>query len=88
MGAAEELRLLERLGVAGPGCCVVDIGTGTGQFAFAAAAVCERVVAVDVSPVMLGRFREKAATRGAENLEVVKAGFLTYRHAGSPADAV
>jgi ubiquinone/menaquinone biosynthesis C-methylase UbiE len=87
-GAAEELALLERLGVAGPGCCVVDIGTGTGQFALAAAAVCERVVAVDVSAVMLGRFREKAAAAGAENLELVEAGFLTYEHAGSPADAV
>jgi ubiquinone/menaquinone biosynthesis C-methylase UbiE len=87
-GAADELALLERLGVAGPGCCVVDIGTGTGQFAFAAAAVCERVVAVDVSPVMLGYFREKAATRGAENLEVVEAGFLSYRHEGAAADAV
>jgi ubiquinone/menaquinone biosynthesis C-methylase UbiE len=87
-GAAAELALLERLGVAGPGCCVVDIGTGTGQFAFAAAAVCERVVAVDVSPVMLGYFREKAATRGAENLEVVEAGFLSYRHEGAAADAV
>jgi len=87
-GAAEELALLERLGVAGPGRCVVDIGTGTGQFAFAAAAVCERVVAVDVSPVMLARFREKAATGGAENLEVVEAGFLSYRHEGTPADAV
>ena len=87
-GAAEEIALLQRLGVAGPGCCVVDIGTGTGQFAFAAAAVCERVVAVDVSPVMLAHFREKAATAGAENLEVVEAGFLSYRHEGAPADAV
>jgi ubiquinone/menaquinone biosynthesis C-methylase UbiE len=87
-GAAEELALLDRLGVAGPGCCVVDIGAGTGQFAFAAAAVCERVVAVDVSPVMLGRFREKAVASGAENLEVVEAGFLSYRHQGAPADAV
>ena len=87
-GAAEELALLERLGFAGPGCCVVDIGTGTGQFAFAAAAVCERVVAVDVSPVMLARFREKAATAGSDNVEVVQAGFLTYEHSGTPADAV
>jgi SAM-dependent methyltransferase len=87
-GAAEELALLERLGVAGPGCCVVDIGTGTGQFAFAASAVCERVVAVDVSPIMLGRFREKAAASGAETVEVAEAGFLTYEHSGLPADAV
>jgi SAM-dependent methyltransferase len=86
--AAEELALLQRLGVAGPGCCVVDIGTGTGQFAFAAAEVCERIVAVDVSPVMLEHFHEKAAACGSQNLEVVQAGFLTYEHAGAAADAV
>jgi ubiquinone/menaquinone biosynthesis C-methylase UbiE len=85
--AAGELALLTGLGVAGPGCCVVDIGTGTGQFALAAAAVCERVVAVDVSPVMLARLREKAEGR-AGVVEVVEAGFLSYEHSGPPADAV
>src|SRR3954447_4952101 len=74
--AAEEVALLRSLGVAGPGRCVVDIGTGTGQFALAAAAVCERVVAVDVSPVMLARLTEK----GPGNVEVVQAEFLTYEH--------
>jgi hypothetical protein len=29
-----------------------------------------------------------AAAGGADNLEVVEAGFLTYRHTGAPADAV
>jgi SAM-dependent methyltransferase len=86
--AAEELALLQRLGVAGPGCCVVELGTGTGQFALAAAAVCERVVAVDVSPVMLGQLREKTAARPETNLAVVQAGFLTYEHPGAPPDAV
>src|SRR4051794_15716848 len=86
--ATEEVGLLARLGVAGPGCCVVELGTGTGQFALAAAAVCERVVAVDVSPVMLGRLREKTAGRAPANLAVVQAGFLTYEHSGAPADAV
>ena len=36
---------------------VVDLGTGTGQFAIAAAHVCDRVVAVDVSPVMIAELR-------------------------------
>ena len=83
--ASDELALLRELGVAGPGCCVVDLGTGTGQFALAAAAVCERVVAVDVSPVMLARLEEKGAPA---SLEIVRAGFLSYEHAGPPADAV
>jgi len=38
--------------------------------------------------VMLARFREKAATAGSDNVEVVQAGFLTYEHSGTPADAV
>src|SRR5437660_1379819 len=47
-----------------------------------------RVVAVDVSPVMLERLRAKAARQGVENIECVQAGFLTYVHQGAPADFV
>jgi SAM-dependent methyltransferase len=87
-GAAEEIALLRRHGVGGPGCCVVEIGTGTGQFALQAAAAFDRVVAVDVSPVMLARLTAKLEAGAAPNVEVVEAGFLTYDHAGAPADAV
>ena len=86
--AADEVALLTRLGVAGPRSCVVEFGAGTGQFALAAAPVCERVIAVDVSPVMLGQLREKAATRAPGNLAIVQAGFLSYAHSGPPVDAV
>ena len=65
---------------------VVDLGAGTGQFALAVAAVCARVVAVDVSPLMLARLREKLAVSGLSNVEVVQAGFLTYDHRGQPSD--
>jgi len=60
---------------------IVDLAAGTGQFARAAAGQFGRVVAVDVSPAMV----EHLSARG---LEVVRAGFLSYEHEGSPADGV
>ena len=87
-GAAAEVRLLHEAGVLHPKCTVVDLGAGTGQFTLAAAAVCRRVVAVDVSPLMLARLREKLDRDAVGNVEVVDAGFLTYAHSGSPADVV
>lgn len=87
-GAAEEVALLQAAGVLGARSSVVEIGTGTGQFALAAAAVCERVVAVDVSPVMLARLEAKREAAGASNVEIVQAGFLSYEHEGAPADVI
>ena len=55
----EEVRLLQDAGVLGRHSSVVDIGAGSGQFALAAAEVCERAVAVDVSPVMMSVRSEK-----------------------------
>ena len=86
--AAEEVRLLQDAGVLGPDSSVVDLGAGSGQFALAAAAACARVVAVDVSPVMLGQLTEKLERGAAGNVEPVSAGFLTYEHAGDAADLV
>jgi SAM-dependent methyltransferase len=72
---------------------VVELGVGTGQFTLAVAPTCARVVAVDVSPVMLRALRSKIESAEPErarldNIEVVQAGFLTYEHEGSPADIV
>lgn len=86
--AAEEIAMLQAAGVLGAASTVVELGTGTGQFALAAADVCARVVAVDVSPVMLARLREKLDRSPVANVEVVDAGFLTYEHCGEPADLV
>jgi len=83
--AAAELALLQELGL-GRGSLVVELGPGTGQFTLAVAQQCSRVIAVDVSPPMLRRLREKAAELRLDNLEIVHAGFLTYEHAGPPAD--
>jgi ubiquinone/menaquinone biosynthesis C-methylase UbiE len=86
-GAADELALLQRLGLAG-GSVVVDIGAGTGQFVIAAAPVCARMIAVDVSPVMLNLLQAKIRAARLANVKVVQAGFLTYEHTGAPADFV
>jgi len=82
-----ELALLRDLGLDETH-TLVDLGAGTGTFALAAAPSCRRVVAVDVSPVMLAALRAKAARLGIGNIEYVQAGFLTYRHEGDPADFV
>ncbi|CAA9280824.1 hypothetical protein AVDCRST_MAG92-3523 [uncultured Coleofasciculus sp.] len=83
----EELALMKRLGLNGRS-EVVDIGAGTGQFTLAVASVCARVVAVDVSPVMLEVLKAKISASRLLNVEVVQSGFLTYEHQGRQADFV
>ena len=84
---AEDLAVLREHGI-GQNATVVDLGTGTGRFALAAAPLVRRVVAVDVSPAMLAVLRERVAEAGLGNVECVQAGFLSYEHAGEFADAV
>jgi SAM-dependent methyltransferase len=68
-GAGDEVLLCQQLGL-GRESTVVDVGAGTGQFAVAVAPVCARVVAVDVSGVMLDRLRAKVDEAGLSNVEV------------------
>lgn len=84
-GADAEVALLAALGLTRES---VDVGAGTGQFTVTVAAVCARVVAVDVSSLMLQRLKDKVTARGLTNVELVQAGFLSYEHAGAPADFV
>jgi ubiquinone/menaquinone biosynthesis C-methylase UbiE len=84
---AADLEALQRLGL-GPSSLVIDLAAGTGAFAIAAAGLCREVVAVDVSPAMTAVLREKQAALGLANLRVVGAGYLSYVHAGEPADFV
>lgn len=67
---------------------VVEFGSGTGQFALAVAPHCGRLVAVDPSAPMMERLRQKLAEARLDGVELAEAGFLTYRHAGPPADIV
>ena len=85
--ALKEVKLLVELGLDSTK-EVVDLGAGTGQFALAAAAVSRKVIAVDVSEVMLDQIRAKVAHHKVSNIEVLTAGFVTYDHAGPPADFV
>jgi cyclopropane fatty-acyl-phospholipid synthase-like methyltransferase len=76
-----ELRLLQTHGL-NPDTTLVDLGAGTGLAAVAAAPHCRRVVAVDPSPAMLALVSARADAAGLENVQCVRAGFLTYEHRG------
>jgi SAM-dependent methyltransferase len=67
---------------------LIDLGAGTGTFAVAAASLCKRVIAVDVSPAMVAAIQRKVALQGLTKVECVQAGFLSYEHVGPPADFV
>lgn len=84
---SDEVALLRDLGL-GETHTLVDLGAGTGAVALAAAEVCRRVVAVDVSAAMLAVATDEAERRGLDNVECVEQGFLTYEHRGEPADFV
>jgi SAM-dependent methyltransferase len=84
---AEDLTLLRELGL-NEESTLVDLGAGTGAFALAAAPLCRRVVAVDVSPAMIDYLRRQADQRGIDNLDCVRAGFLSYEHRGESVDIV
>jgi ubiquinone/menaquinone biosynthesis C-methylase UbiE len=85
--ADSELDMLRACGI-GERSVVVDLGAGTGQFALEASSVVSKVIAVDVSPVMLARLKAKIDSRGVKNVECRSAGFLTYVHEGPLADLV
>lgn len=85
--ALNEIALLHKFGLTSES-EIIDIGAGTGQFALQAASVCKRVIAVDVSALMLKQLEAKIEKTGIKNIEVVQSGFLTYQHYGAPADFV
>jgi cyclopropane fatty-acyl-phospholipid synthase-like methyltransferase len=85
--AEEEVRICEALGLSASS-TVVEFGSGTGQFTIAAASRCARVVAVDVSEMMHRRLSAKLESIHLDNVELVQAGFLTYRHVGAAVDFV
>jgi uncharacterized protein (DUF1330 family)/SAM-dependent methyltransferase len=66
---------------------ILEIGTGTGHFARAAAKAGHRVMAVDVSSAMLHYAEERAAAEGLTGIEFRYGGFLTFTDAPAKYDA-
>ncbi len=64
----DEVVFLEGLGLTRES-VVIDLGAGTGQFALAVASACARVVAVDVSLLMLDQLRAKVTDARLTNVE-------------------
>jgi ubiquinone/menaquinone biosynthesis C-methylase UbiE len=67
---------------------LLEIGTGSGHFARAAAKAGYRVTAVDVSPAMLRYAEARAKSEGLKNVEFCHAGFLTFSAESATFDAV
>jgi ubiquinone/menaquinone biosynthesis C-methylase UbiE len=67
---------------------LLEIGTGTGNFAIEAARHCNKVYAIDVSNAMIGYAKEKAQKMGISNISFFQAGFLSYEHDGHPLDMI
>ena len=84
---SDDVARLRKLGL-DQTCSLIDFGSGTGVFALAVAPLCRQVVAVDVSAPMLATLDAHANERRITNLESVRAGFLSYRHRGEPADFI
>lgn len=84
---AEDIAVLRRYGLNDTS-TIVDLGAGTGSFTVAVAPIARSVIAVDPSPAMLARLRQRLAEERLRNVTTVEAGFLTYDHAGGPVDVV
>lgn len=82
---AEDIDLLRRHGLNSTS-TIVDLGAGTGSFTVAAAPIARSVIAVDPSPAMVARLRQRLAEERLHNVTTIEAGFLSYDHAGEPLD--
>lgn len=61
-----------------PSDSVLEIGTGTGELALNFSVYCRKVIAIDVSPIMIKLAKEKAKSQNKSNVQFQNAGFLTY----------
>jgi putative AdoMet-dependent methyltransferase len=84
--AAEDAAILAELSLPANS-QILEIGTGTGHFAIAAARAGHRVTALDVSPAMLKYAQARAKAQGLTGVEFCHAGFLTFSAAPASFDA-
>jgi ubiquinone/menaquinone biosynthesis C-methylase UbiE len=84
---AESIKVLDSLGIKTSD-VLIDFGSGTGTFAIQASRRCAKVYAIDVSQAMIDHAKAKTAQARTPNIEFHHAGFLTYEHKDSPADAI
>ncbi len=83
---AEDAAILETLALPGRS-HILEIGTGTGHFARAAARAGHRVTALDTSPAMLRYAEDRAKSEGLTGIEFHLAGFLTFTATPASFDA-
>ncbi len=83
---SEDAAILDILALA-KGSHLLEIGTGTGHFALAAARAGHRITALDVSPTMLRYAEGRAKAEGLDDIEFRHAGFLTLAAPPSTFDA-
>jgi ubiquinone/menaquinone biosynthesis C-methylase UbiE len=74
--AEAERELLIRIGLS-ESSEVIDVGAGTGQFTMAVAPACARIVAVNVSPIMLDILRMTGSDRTTSHARSVVASTST-----------
>ena len=86
-GGTDLARLRDLLAVHGTG-TVLDLGCGAGHCTYAAAAVAERVIALDLTEEMLAVVASEAAGRGHTNVETVQGDVMALPFADASADLV
>ena len=83
---AEDAAILDTLALP-KGTHLLEIGTGSGHFARAAARAGHHVTALDVSPAMLRYAENRATVEGLTDIEFQHAGFLTFKAGPATFDA-
>jgi len=67
---------------------LIDLGCGTGATAIYASKHFKKIIAVDVSEVMISQAKRKAEQENISNIEFVNSGFLSYEHKTERIDLV
>lgn len=67
---------------------VIDLGCGTGASTFFASNKFKEVFAVDVSDAMIAQAQKKADSDNVKNLNLLKGGFLSYKHNSQAVDVI